>query len=67
MFIDTIRSMLEDLEKHKRPKDSLTSLYVQARLTKSIQSYYSDLLKAQASLEASNTKKVFKELVQEDK
>lgn len=67
MFVDTIRSMLEDLEKHKRPKDSLTSFYVQARLTKSIQSYYSDLLKAQTSLEASNTKKVFKELVQEDK
>ena len=67
MFVDTIRSMLDDLEKHKRSKDSLTTFYVQARLTKSIQSYYSDLLKAQASLEASNTKKVFKELVQEDK
>lgn len=46
MFTDTINRMLKDLKSHKRPKESLTSYYVQARLTKSIQNYYSDLLKA---------------------
>lgn len=66
MFTDTINHMLKDLDSHKRAKDSLAAFYVQARLTKSIQSYYSDLLKAQASLEASNTKKVFKEMIKEE-
>lgn len=63
MTQDTLNNMLKDLKAHRRPKESLINYYVQTRLTKSIQSYYSDLLKAQAQLEAREARKVFKEMV----
>lgn len=66
MFVDTINKMLEELKTRKRSRDYLSSYYVQTRLTKSIQNYYADLLKAQASLESMDARKVLKEVTKED-
>lgn len=66
MPVDTINKMLEELKIHKRSRDYLSSYYVQTRLTKSIQNYYADLLKAQASLENMDARRVLKEVTKED-
>ena len=66
MLVDTINKMLEELKIHKRSRDYLSSYYVQTRLTKSIQNYYADLLKAQASLENMDARRVLKEVTKED-
>lgn len=66
MLVDTINKMLKELDSHRRSRDYLSSYYVQTRLTKSIQNYYADLLKAQASLENMDARKVLKEVTKED-
>lgn len=42
----TLKDMLKDINKHKRPKENLLEYFVSMRLDKSIQIYYKQLLES---------------------
>lgn len=42
----TLKDMLKDINKHKRPKENLIEYFVSMRLDKSIQTYYKQLLES---------------------
>lgn len=42
----TLKDMLKDTNKHKRPKENLLEHFVSMRLDKSIQTYYKQLLES---------------------
>ena len=46
MIVENLNNMLKDLSQHNRSRETLLPFYVDLRLTKSIQSYYADLLAA---------------------
>ena len=43
MAIKDIKDMLNDINKHKRPKEKLLEYFIEYRLNKSIQIYYQQL------------------------
>ena len=62
-LVQNLRRMQSDLKAHNRSKDALLALYIKKRLTKSVESYYADLMKAQAAVEQRDARKVFKEIL----
>ncbi len=66
MIVENLNNMLKDLSQHNRSRETLLPFYVDLRLTKSIQSYYADLLAAQKTLEERDARKVLKALSEED-
>lgn len=61
MSLDSsIRRMLSDIKTHNRDRDSLLQHYIQARLDKSIRSYYADLVRVQAILEQKEARRVLR-------
>lgn len=57
-MIEDLKKMLEDVKKHKRPKDELLEYYVNCRLNKSIQSYYKELLSSSDGLMTHNVENI---------
>ena len=61
--VQTLNNMLADIKSRGGSHEELLQKYVQSRLNKSIQNYYADLLKVQASLQAQEARKVFREML----
>lgn len=64
--INTLKSMLKDINKHKRDKNKLLEYYVQKRLNTSLKNYYKELLETYDFLTHREAKKVFKALNKEE-
>lgn len=59
---ETFLSMLGDIKRHKRNKDTLLAHYVQKRLNLSLDSYYSDLINDYDVLTHRDSLKVLREI-----
>ena len=57
-----IYKMLEELSEHKRDKQRLTEIFIQARLDKSVQAYYEELTQSYNSLKIKNEVHVLRKL-----
>lgn len=59
---NTLMDMLRDIKRHQRDRDQLLGVYVNARLNKSLEVYYSCLLDSLSSLKQFNEMSVLKKL-----
>ena len=66
-LVQNLHRMQNDLKAHNRSRDALLTLYIKKRLTKSVESYYADLMRAQSAVEQRDARKVFKEILKEEK
>ena len=66
MLINELNSMLEDLSKHHRSRETLLKSYIIDRLNASVESYYHDLLISFNYLKEKDALKLAKKMNKED-
>lgn len=62
MFKSQLKYILNDLDKHKRPKQQILAECIQTRLDRSLQSYYQDLMESYNYLCQRNALRLAKKL-----
>lgn len=62
MLYNELMNIKHDLSEHHRDKSTLLIMYIQARLNKSLKSYYSDLSKSALYLENRNPTNVINKM-----
>lgn len=62
MMQNILNDMLKDLSKHKRDKKDLLEMYINDRLSKSLETYYSELSNSLAYLVKKNELRVLKNM-----
>lgn len=65
--IDTLHRMLDDICAHHRKRRELLEYYVNARLDKSIQSYYEELMDSYNALTKRDAARVLRRAVEGEK